>query len=227
MNEITKRLTSLYDAKNADFLSKLLPTTNRKKILGVKIPVLKGLAKEYYGAEEGLAFIADLPHEYLEENALHAFIICREKDFDKALRETEEFLPYIDNWLVCDSFKPSVFKKNAAKLTLSIDKWIASEKPYTVRFAISMLMTYFLDENYSPDVLKKVAGVKSDFYYVNMMVAWFFATALYKRYDDAIKYFESPTLTTFCHNKAIQKARESLRIPENRKNYLNGLKRKG
>lgn len=111
MNEITKRLTSLYDAKNADFLSKLLPTTNREKILGVKIPVLKGLAKEYYGAEEGFAFIADLPHEYLEENALHAFIICREKDFDKALRETEEFLPYIDNWLVCDSFKPSVFKK--------------------------------------------------------------------------------------------------------------------
>lgn len=224
MSDVTERLLSLYDEKNAKFFSALVPSVDKSKVLGVKMPVLKNLAKEYYGTTEGTAFINDLPHKYLEENSLHAYIICREKDFSKALTLTEDFLPYIDNWSTSDCFKPPVFKKNAKLLAPHIDEWLASDKTYTVRFAIGMLMAYYLDENYTENVLEKVAKVKSDEYYVNMMIAWFFATALAKRYDDAIKYFTTPRLSEFCHNKALQKARESLRIPNEQKDYLNTLK---
>lgn len=221
---ITEKLISLSNEKDADFSAKLIPNIDRSKILGIKVPVLRKLAKEYFGTAEGKEFLNELPHKYLEENSLHFFMVSFEKDFDKQIELVNAFLPYLDNWATCDEFSSPAFRKHPDRLLPYINTWIDSGETYTVRFGIGMLLKYFLDDNYFPEVLKKVAIVRSDEYYVNMMIAWFFATALAKRYDDSVKYFTTKTLSDFCHNKAIQKARESYRVSDEHKAFLKTLK---
>lgn len=224
MNDVTKLLINLKDDKNADFVAKLTPNVEKERILGVKVPTLRQIAKSLYASCDYKNFLSATPHYYLEENSLHLFILGYEKDFDKAVRAVDKFLPYVDNWGTCDGFSSLTFKKNTDKLTPYIDKWLKSKQTFTIRFGISMLLKYYLDENFTPDVLEKAAKIYSDEYYVNMMIAWFFATALCKQRDLAIKYIENKTLSPFCHNKTIQKARESFRISAPDKEYLKSLK---
>jgi len=221
----TQKLLSLTDAKYKEFHAKLMPTIDPDLIMGVRIPVLRKFAKEFAKTDEADRFLRILPHTFYEENNLHAFTLEQIKDFDRALLETERFLPYIDNWATCDMFLPAVFKKNTDKLISKIYEWIESGKPYTVRYAIGLLMKLYLDEGFKEEYMLKVAAVKSDEYYVNMMIAWYFATALAKRYDSAIKYLTDKRLGVWVHNKTIQKAVESYRIPEEIKKYLKTLKR--
>lgn len=222
---VTEKLISLSDEKNADFVSKLTPTVDREKILGVRTPILRKLAKNLYNTEEAENFLASTPHYYLEENTLHLFLLGLEKNFEKAIKQVDEFLPFVDNWATCDGFSSTVFKKSADKLSPYIDKWMSSNKTYTVRFGVLMLMKYYLDENFTEEVLEKVSSIKSNEYYVNMMIAWFFATALAKKWNYAVKYLKENRLSDFCHNKTIQKARESFRITEEQKIFLKTLKR--
>lgn len=225
MNDVTKLLIDLKDDKNADFVAKLTPNVAKERILGVKAPTLRQLAKSLYTSCDYENFLNDTPHYYLEENSLHLFILGYEKDFEKAVTAVDDFLPYVDNWGTCDGFSSAAFKKNHSALMRYVDKWITSEQTYTIRFGVLMLMKYYLDENFTPEVLTKVAKIKSNEYYVNMMIAWFFATALAKQWNYAIKYVENNRLSDFCHNKTIQKARESFRISEEQKIFLRKLKR--
>ena len=201
-----------------------MPTVDAETMIGVRTPVLRKYAKELAKSENKDEFLNALPHKYFDENQLHAFTISLEKDFDRAVCEVDRFLPYIDNWATCDQLSPKVFKKNRAALLPYIDKWIASGEEYTIRFGIGMVMEHLLDEDFSEEYMKKVARIKSDKYYINMMIAWYFATALAKQYDTAVKYIESGVLEKWTHNKAIQKARESYRVTDEQKEYLNSLK---
>lgn len=219
---ITDKLFSMQDLKYRDFHSKLMPTVPKDRVIGVRVPEIRKFAKEIYGTAEAESFLKSLPHTYYEENNLHAFLIEKIPDYHKCLEAIENFLPYIDNWATCDMLTPKAFKKN---LTDSqVISWIDSTHPYTVRFAIGMLMKFFLDEKFKPEYLKIVSSVKSDEYYVNMMIAWYFATALAKQYDEAVKYIETKALPEWVHNKTIQKAVESLRISKEQKTYLRTLK---
>ncbi len=219
---ITDKLFSMQDLKYRDFNSKLMPTVPKDRVIGVRVPEIRKFAKEIYGTAEAEGFLKSLPHTYYEENNLHAFLIEKIPDYHKCLEAIENFLPYIDNWATCDMLVPKAFKKN---LTDSqVISWIDSTHPYTVRFAIGMLMKFFLDEKFKPEYLKIVSSVKSDEYYVNMMIAWYFATALAKQYDEAVKYIETKALPEWVHNKTIQKAVESLRISKEQKTYLRTLK---
>lgn len=221
--EIEARLMELKDEKYKEFHCKLMPGYDMDRVIGVRMPQLRVLAKEITrdGADE---FIASLPHYYYEENNLHGLIICSIKDYDEAIERLDEFLPSIDNWATCDLLKPAAFKKNRDRAITDINRWIASDDVYTIRFGIGMLMTFFLDEEFMPEYLDIVASVESDEYYINMMRAWYFATALAKQYDAAVPYIESGKLDKWTHNKTIQKAIESYRIPEEVKQYLRGLK---
>ena len=225
-----EKLFQLQDVKYRDFQKKLIPTMDPEKIIGVRTPELRKLAKQLYKDPEmneaTAEFLAGLPHDYFDENQLHAFLISEEKDFDRCMELTEEFLPYIDNWATCDQLSPKVFRKNKDRLLLHIRKWLESDRTYTVRFAIGMLMQHFLDEDFDTEYPELVAEVRSDEYYVNMMIAWYFATALAKQYETAIRYIERQRLDVWTHNKAIQKARESYRITPEQKDYLKQLKRK-
>ena len=169
-------------------------------------------------------FLSSLPHKYFDENQLHAFLISEQKDFDKCVSLLEEFLPYIDNWATCDQLSPKIFKKNREKLLPLIEKWLSSSKTYTIRFAVGMLMQHFLDSDFNPSYLEKVAEIRSEEYYVNMMIAWYFATALAKQYEASLPYIERKKLAPWTHNKAIQKAIESYRITKEQKEYLKSLK---
>lgn len=215
----------MQDKEYGDFHAKLLPTLNRKVIIGVRTPKLRALAKQLYNTDEADKFIKTLPHGYYEENNLHAFLIEKEKDPDRALSLIEEFLPYIDNWATCDSFSPIAIKQNKEKMYPIIKKWLCSEHTYTVRFGIDMLMKHYLDDNYNAEIPRLIISVKSDEYYIKMVVAWFFATALAKRYDDIIDYIRQGLPDRWTHNKAIQKATESFRITKAQKEYLKTLKR--
>ncbi len=226
-----KELFKLQDIKYRDFQKKLIPTVDPETIIGVRTPEMRKLAKRLYKAtgEEAKAveaFLETLPHEYFDENQLHAFIISEEKDFNRCIGLVEEFLPYVDNWATCDQMSPKVFKKDKDGLLLHVRKWLESDRTYTVRFAIGMLMEHFLNEDFDPEYPELVAGVSSDEYYVNMMIAWYFATALAKQYDAVLPYIEGEKLDVWTHNKAIQKARESYRITPEQKEYLKTLKRK-
>ena len=225
MKEITDRLFALRDEKFADFLSKLVPNVQRGSIIGVRTPALRGLAKEL-SKDAGLsrAFFAELPHKYYEENALHGFLLDGVRDYDECVALVNKFLPFVDNWAVCDQTSPKVFKKNTDRLINDIDVWLASDRTYTVRFGIEMLMSYYLDERFDVSYLEKAAAIRSDEYYVNMMTAWYFATALTKQYDAALPFITGRKLDRWTHNKAIQKARESRCIPNDIKEYLNTLK---
>ncbi|MBE7044033.1 MAG: DNA alkylation repair protein [Ruminococcaceae bacterium] len=226
MTELQKELFQLQDEGYRDFHASLMPTVPKKTIIGIRVPVLRSFAKQFFKTEQKNQFLKELPHTYYEENNLHAFMIEQIKDFEEALSETENFLPYIDNWATCDMFFPKVFLKNSERLLPKIRCWITSEHPYTVRYAIGLLMRMFLEEEFLPEYPEMVLRVESEEYYVKMMIAWYFATALAKQYQDIISYFTKPRLDVWTHNKAIQKAIESNRIPEETKKYLKTLKRK-
>lgn len=224
-NILQEKLLSLKDDKNALFVAKLIPNIDPKTILWTKIPVLRNLAKEFKNSPEKEKFLKIIPHKFFEENLLHVIFLESEKDFDKAVLELEKFLPFIDNWSVCDTSSPKIFKKYPNETLQKIKIWIKSEKVYTIRYAIWLLLSNFLDENFSADLLELVAEVKNDDYYVQMMQAWFFATALAKQYDATISLLESKKLEPFVQNKTIQKSRESRRISSETKKYLLNLKK--
>ncbi len=223
--DIQKELRALADFDYADFQSKLTPTIPREKFIGVRMPVLRKLTKGIVRTAEAEHFLTQLPHDTYDENMLHALLIAEIKDFEECLTAVERFLPYIDNWAVCDCLSPKVFSKNKDDLLPKIREWAASSEVYTCRFGIGMLMRHFLDEDFRPEYLEIPASVISGEYYVNMMIAWYFATALAKQWDAAIPYIEQQRLGVWVNNKTIQKARESYRITPERKEYLRQFKR--
>ena len=221
---IKEELLALQDISYADFQAKLTPNIPRDLILGVRIPEARKLAKKVAEEPETSKFLRDLPHKYYDENILHGLLISEMRDYDACIEAVDEFLPYIDNWAVCDIMSPKIFKKNKKALLEKIKEWSASEKTYTCRFGIEMLMSHFLDDDFKAEYLEIPLFVKSEDYYVQMMIAWFFATALAKEWDATIKYIEDHRLDRWTHNKAIQKARESSRITLKEKEYLKSLK---
>ena len=223
--DITKRLFELSDEKYADFQAKLTPTIDRNKFIGVRVPEVRKLAKELYKTAQYEDFIKDLPHKHYDENMLHGLILSEYKDYDICISEVERFLPYVDNWAVCDIMSPKCFKKNKDRLIAKINEWSESDAIYTSRFGIEMLMSHYLDEAFKEEYLEIPAKVHLDDYYAKMMVAWFFATALAKQWDATIPYIEENRLEAWTHNKTIQKARESYRITDEQKDYLKTLKR--
>ena len=224
--EIQKELFSLQDKEYMKFLSKLTPNVSEDTIIGVRIPEIRKLAKKLVRNNEYEDFLKELPHKYYDENLLHGAIISENKDFENCIELLDNFLPFIDNWAVCDTISPKIFKKHKKELIEKIKEWSQSDKTYTCRFGVEMLMTHFLDEDFKKEYLEMVANIHSEEYYVKMVVAWFFATALAKQWDYAVIYLEDNRLDVWVHNKTIQKARESLRILEDKKGYLKGLKRK-
>ena len=221
-----EELFKLQDIQYRVFQKKLIPTVDPETVIGVRTPQLRKLAKQLCGTPEAEAFLEALPHEYFDENQLHAFLISEEKDYDKCVSRVEAFLPYVDNWATCDQMSPKVFRKHKRELLVCIRRWLKSEHTYTIRFAIGMLMQHFLDEDFEVQYPDMVAQIRSDEYYVNMMIAWYFATALAKQYDAVIPFIELQKLDVWTHNKAIQKARESYRITPDQKEHLKTLKRK-
>ena len=224
MKQIVDLLLAKQDIKYRDFQAPLFPSVDKEKILGIRLPEIKKLAKEIKDQDIAVAFLNELPHNYFEENMLHAVLICLMKDYEKCLKEIEKFLPYVDNWGVCDTIIPKVFIKHKDKLLVHINRWINSKHTYTVRFAIKMLMSFYLDDSFRKEYMELVSNVKSEEYYINMMVAWYFATALAKQYDSAIKYIENKKLSPWVHNKTIQKSIESYRVSDQHKLYLKSLK---
>lgn len=221
---VTEQLLAERDESNADFQAKLAPTLSHDNFLGVKVPMLRTIEKSFRNTPEKEDFLKSLPHNYYDENLIHSIFISNEKDFSKALMLVEAFLPYVDNWAVCDTLRPKAFAKQDDGFVEKIKEWISSNKTYTCRFGIDMLMTYYLDEKYKPEYLALPASVNSDEYYVNMMIAWYYATALAKRWDDTIPYITERKLSPWVHNKTIQKAVESYRISDDRKTYLKTLR---
>lgn len=220
VNEIEKELFLLADEKYRDFSASLIPTVDKNNVIGVRTPELRKLAKTLAKDERTAEFLSALPHKYQEENALHGYIISLEKDFDTAVSEIERFLPHIDNWSVCDTTAPKVFEKNKPALMPYIKKWIGSGETYTVRYGIGMLMRLFLGDDFAPEQMELVVSVKSEEYYVKMMQAWYFATALAKQYDAAFEVIKEKRLEKWTHNKSIQKAVESYRITDEKKALL-------
>lgn len=227
VEEITNELFKMQDEKYRDFNSKLIPTVDKESMIGVRTPELRKYAKQLVKREDVGEFLHSVPHKYFDENQLHAFILAEIKDFGVCLEEVKNFLPYIDNWATCDQLSPKVFKKYRKELLLHIKEWINSDKTYTVRFGIGMLMEHFLDEEFDFTYPEMVAEIRSEEYYINMMTAWYFATALAKQYEKVLPFIENKKLDTWTHNKAIQKAVESYRITDEQKTYLKGLKVKG
>ncbi len=222
--DILKELFKLQDTEYKSFHSKLIPDIDPDTIIGIRVPVLRKLAKSIKNDAQIEKFKKDLPHKYYEENNLHAFLICETRDFDLCIEELDRFLPYVDNWATCDSIRPVCFKSNKDKLLKYINIWIKSENTFTVRFAIEMLMIHFLDACFFDDFHELVLNVRSDEYYVKMMIAWYFATALAKQWDATIKILEHKNLSEWIYNKTIQKAVESYRITDKQKEYLRSLK---
>lgn len=220
-DEIRARLFALQDVKYRDFQAKLIPGVPKETIIGVRTPELRRFAKE---AGESGDFLAELPHRYYDENQLHAFIISAVRDRQECLRRVEEFLPYVDNWATCDQMSLKCFRKAHAELLPHIRRWLASPETYTVRFGIGCLMEFFLDENFRPEYPEMVSAVHSEEYYVRMMIAWYFATALAKQYDAVIPYITEHRLDPWTHRKTIQKAVESFRITPEQKEFLKTLK---
>lgn len=228
IQEVQSALFAMQDITYRDFHSKLMPTIDKELIIGVRTPQLRKYSKEFLKThkEEAKIFMDSLPHTYYEENNVHAFLIEQIKDYDECIRALDVFLPYVDNWATCDMMTPKIFKKHLPKLLTEINRWIASEHTYMVRFAIGMLMTFYLDEEFMPEYPNMVASVQSEEYYIRMMIAWYFATALAKQYDVILPYIEENRLDVWTHNKTIQKAVESYRITAEQKAYLKTLKRK-
>lgn len=225
-DEIRERLFELRDEEYRDFQSGLIPTVDRDYFIGVRTPALRFLAAELSKRGDIGDFLAELPHKSFDENQLHAFIISLIKDYDACLAAVNEFLPYVNNWATCDQMSPKVFKKHRDRLIYSVTDWMSDSKTYTVRFGTGMLMQHYLDGDFKPEYLEAAAKIRSDEYYINMMTAWFFATALAKQYGAALPYIEQRRLDLWTHNKAIQKAVESRRIADEQKSYLKTLRLK-
>lgn len=224
MTEIQKRLFELQDTEYKAFHSRLMPTVSPDRIIGVRIPELRRLAKELCGTELGYEFLQALPHFYYEENNLHGFLIEKIMDFDLCISEIDRFLPYVDNWATCDSMSPKVLKNNKEALLSKIKEWIKSDRTYTIRFGVVMLMKYCLDSDFKPEYNELAVGIRSDEYYVKTAVAWYFATALSKQYEQTLPVIKEYRLEPWTHNKAIQKAVESNRISPEQKEYLRTFK---
>ncbi len=225
-NEIQNELFRLADPEYRTFQAKLIPTLSPDRMIGVRTPALKQYAKQLIRQGNADEFLARLPHQYFDEYQLHAFILSEWKDYDRCILEVERFLPYVDNWATCDQLSPKVFRKHLPELLERIRKWLDSGHTYTVRFGIGMLMQHYLDNAFDPEYPEMAAAVQSEEYYVNMMRAWYFATALAKQYEAVLPYLENGKLDTWTHNKTIQKAVESYRITPEQKVYLRTLKRR-
>ena len=225
MTELQKRLFDLRDAQYAAFQSKLTPSVTPELFIGVRVPVLRQFAKGFFKEPGCAEFLNTLPHKYYDENMLHALLISQMKDRELIFTYLDAFLPYVDNWAVCDILSPKALKKYKPELLTKIREWVKSPHTYTCRFGMEMLMSFYLDDDFKPEYLAIPAAVRSDEYYVNMMTAWFFATALAKQWDAALPYMENNALDVWTHNKTIQKARESYRITDEQKAYLNTLKK--
>ena len=224
MLEIQRSLFALQDLKYRDFQSKLLPKTEKEKIIGVRTPILRKFAKEFAQTKEAQNFLQELPHQYYEENNLHLMLVTQICDYKKCLKEVTQFLPYIDNWATCDLPLPKCFEKHKAELIVEVKNWIASNDTYTIRYGIGVLLRLYLDEDFKDEYPKLVSAVISDEYYVNMMIAWYFATALAKQWEAVIGYLKDRKLPEWVHRKTIQKAMESNRITEEQKAELRGLR---
>ena len=222
--DIRNELFRLQDVKYRDFQSKLIPTMNPDTMIGVRTPQLRMYAKLLVKQERIRDYLKDLPHQYFDENQLHAFIISEMKDYEQCMEEVICFLPFVDNWATCDQMSPRVFKKHRSELPEQIKLWLRSDRTYTVRFGIKMLMEHFLDEDFDPLYPEMVSEIRSGEYYINMMIAWYFATALAKQYDSILPYIQNQRLDVWVHNKAIQKSVESYRITPEQKEYLKTLK---
>ena len=224
MTELQRSLFELQDLKYRDFQSKLLPKTEKEKIIGVRTPILRKFAKKFAQTKEAQKFLQELPHQYYEENNLHLMLVTQIRDYKKCLKEVTQFLPYIDNWATCDLPLPKCFEKHKAELIVDVKNWIASNDTYTIRYGIGVLLRLYLAEDFKDEYPKLVSAVISDEYYVNMMIAWYFATALAKQWEAVIGYLKDRKLTEWVHRKTIQKAIESNRITEEQKAELRGLR---
>ena len=225
MNELQQHLFGMRDATYAAFIAKLTPGFPPSHFIGVRVPLLRTIARSFAKEEAASQrFLSHLPHSYYEEDMLHGMLISLVKDYDRCLDLTDRFLPYVDNWAVCDTLSPKVFAKHKAQLLENILRWSSSSHTYTCRFGLRMLMTHFLDDSFSADFLEIPAAIRSEEYYVKMMVAWFFATALAKQWEATLPYLENRQLDPWTHRKTIQKAIESYRIPPERKDYLRTLR---
>ena len=221
---IEKSLKQLADLKYKEFHQKLMPTVDTSRVLGVRVPTLRKFAKEINKTDLKYTFLKALPHRYYEEDNLHAFLIEMIKDYDTVIAELNRFLPFVDNWATCDMMSPKIFKNHKKELLNDIKLWIKSEKAYTIRYGIKCLMQHYLDDDFDASFLQMVADVKSEEYYVNMMRAWYFATALSKQYDSAVKFLENRALDKWTHNKTISKAVESYCVTPENKEYLKTLR---
>ncbi|MBO4364123.1 MAG: DNA alkylation repair protein [Clostridia bacterium] len=222
--DLYDKLIEVRDPEYRDFQAKLVPNIPAETILGVRTPDMRRIAKEVFASGKAEEFLKDLPHRYYEENLIHFFVLAMIKDFDECVKGVEAFLPYVDCWPVSDQATPKAFTKNHERLLPYIRKWVASDHVYTARFGIRMLMNEFLGEDFREEFPELVASKKGDDYYLKMMIAWYFATALAKRYDETVKYFEERRLEEWVHRKAIQKALESFRVTEEHKEYLKSLR---
>lgn len=227
METIREYLFSNQDLGFRDFNAKLIPNVAKERIIGVRTPILRKLARELIKNGEWEAFVQELPHDYQEENCLHGFILgTRKADYEQVIEDVEAFLPYVDNWAVCDTISPKIFKKHPKDVYERIRRWVRSDQEYTVRFAVVTLLQFFLDEEFQPEMLELVASLRREEYYINMAIAWYFSFALIKQYETALPLFESGRLDPWIQNKSIQKAVESYRISGERKAYLKTLKAK-
>lgn len=224
MEKLQKALFDNQDKEYRVFQQKLMPGIKLDDIIGVRLPVIRKIAKENAKTEDAKKFLDSLPHKYYDENQLHGFLINQIKDYDECVKRIDEFLPYVDNWAVCDSINPKMLSKHKEELIKDIKRWVSSDKTYTIRHGIHMLMAFFLDSDFKKEYLEIPAKIVSEEYYVNMMIAWFFATALAKKWDATITYIEEKKLPVWVHNKTIQKAIESFRVNEEHKQYLRTLK---
>ena len=224
LTKLQKQLFELQDLKYRDFHSKLMPETDKETVIGIRTPVLRKFAKEFAGTSEAEAFLRQLPHRYYEENNLHMMLITGIKDYEKCMEEIQRFLPCIDNWATCDYPAPKCFARHKEQVLEEAKRWISSGETYVIRYGIGMLMRLFLDEDFSSEYLEMAAAVQSQEYYVNMMIAWYFATALAKQWDATVPYIEQHKLPDWVHRKTIQKAVESYRITPEQKEYLKGFR---
>lgn len=224
LTKLQKQLFELQDLKYRDFHSKLMPETDKETVIGIRTPVLRKFAKEFAGTSEAEAFLRQLPHRYYEENNLHMMLITGIKDYEKCMEEIQRFLPCIDNWATCDYPAPKCFARHKVQVLEEAKRWISSGETYVIRYGIGMLMRLFLDEDFSSEYLEMAAAVQSQEYYVNMMIAWYFATALAKQWDATVPYIEQHKLSDWVHRKTVQKAVESYRITPEQKEYLKGFR---
>ena len=222
--KLTDELFKLQDKEYAEFSHKITPNIEGDCFIGVRLPLIRNIAKKYSGTPEAREFLDSLPHKYLEENMLHGMLISNIKDYDSCIKELDKFLPYVDNWAVCDTMSPTIFKKYKQELLIKIKEWTKSKHLYTARFGIGMLMKHYLDEDFKKEYLK-IPLIKTKEYYLQMMIAWYYATALAKQWDSTIPYIENNKLDTWIHNKTIQKSIESYRVSDEHKEYLRSLRR--